>query len=102
MRSAERAAKDRIARKLLGHSERVVEHAEQVKQLSSLIVNSAIDLRWTAEPEQVRQRAEVVRAGVLRAVALLLEVSGESGALLGLVQTGEALDEDHLTSPANQ
>ncbi len=32
--------------------------------LYSVIVSSAIDLRWTAEPEEVRQRAEVVRAGV--------------------------------------
>ena len=102
MRSEERAAKERIARKLLGHSERVAEHAEQVKELTSLLVNSAIDLRWTAEPAEVRQRAEIVRAGVHRAMALLLEVSGESGALLGLVQAVEALDEDPLTSPANQ
>lgn len=95
MRSAGRDELERVGRRLLVHTERVVEHADQVRACGDLIASSVLDLVRTAEPDEVRERAEAVRAGVVRAVLLLFDVSAESGAMLGLAHAAEVITDEH-------
>ena len=95
MRSAGRDELERVGRRLLVHSERVVEHASEVRACGDLIAKSVLEITSTAEPGEVRERAEAVRAGVVRAVLLLIEVNAESGAMLGLAQAAEVLKDEH-------